>query len=362
MTPRCVCHITDSADPGGAENVILLLIEELARRGIRQELLLINEGWLARAARERGLSPIVLPTQGTFDWRWVRSCAKRLRELHADIVHVHLLDGGFYGSLAALWARTPCVATEHGDAAMNAKSGFRFTLKLAVTQALANRIVAVSETTRTTLLRRIPFGVGKTRVIYNGISTVRFEPGPDRDAARAVLGIAAGSRVIGTLGALTSVKDHATLLRAHARLPADVLCVIAGEGPLMTELTRLAAELGTSDRVVFAGFASDPASVLAAIDVFCLSSVSEGLPLSLIEALAARRPAVCTAVGGISEVLAKARGGRTVGVRDPDALAEALLAALEGRVPLAELPVEFRSERMAGAYFDLYDSVLADAS
>jgi glycosyltransferase involved in cell wall biosynthesis len=164
--------------------------------------------------------------------------------------------------------------------------------------------------------------------------------------------------VIGTVGALTPVKGHDLLLRAHAKLKGQVWCVIAGEGPCRASLVALAEELGTSDRVVFAGFVREPNTVFAAIDVFCLSSVSEGLPLVLIEAIASRRPVVTTAVGGIPEALAIAGGGRMVSAADPDALAAELQNALAGSVATPEFPAAFRNDAMGASYVTLYREIL----
>lgn len=353
-----VCHVTDSADPGGAENVILLLLADLAGRGLDQQLVLLNEGWLAREARLAGWNPTVLASEGSFDVRWVWRFASLLRAERIDLVHLHLLDAGFYGSLGALLAGVPVVVTEHGDVSMAAKSGGRYTLKLSVTEVLARRVVAVSEGTRQALLRRLHFGGSKTVVIHNGIDVSPFTALPDRSAARASLLIPPEAQVIGTVGALTPVKGHDLLLRAHAKLPGNVWCVIAGEGPCRESLSALAHELGTGDRVLLTGFVREPNKVFAAIDVFCLSSVSEGLPLVLIEAIASKRPVVATAVGGIPEALAVAGGGRMVPPADPDALAAALQSALAGKVTTPTVPPAFRSDVMGASYLNLYREIL----
>jgi glycosyltransferase involved in cell wall biosynthesis len=260
--------------------------------------------------------------------------------------------------MAAHWAELPALATEHGDVSMAAKSSTRHTLKLAVTQAIARRVVAVSEGTRQALLRRLHFGGSKTVVIHNGIGLEPFASLPDRSEARTALGIPQGEPLVGTLGALTAVKGHDVLLRAHALLPTNVWCVIAGEGPCREALRALTEDLGTTDRVVLPGFVQDPAQIFGAIDVFCLSSLSEGLPLVLIEAIASKRPVVATAVGGIPEALTMANGGRMVPAADPSALAEGLRDALDGMLTTPEVPAAFRREIMGNNYFRLYREIL----
>jgi len=352
-----ICHVTDSRDPGGAESVILSLMAALGRSGGSQRLVVMNDGWLSGEARARGWPVTVLPTAGSADLRWIAEFRGFLRRESIRVVHTHLLDAGFYGSIGATISGVPCVATEHGDVAMASKRGGRFWIKLAVAQALSRRVVVVSDGTARALAERLRFGAGKIRVIPNGIDEKPWSRLPQREEARRRLGIASGSRVVATLGALTAVKDHVMLLRAHALMPPDVVCVIAGEGPLRAELLSEAAHLGSEARVVLPGFVRDAASVLAAADVFCLSSRSEGMPLVLLEATAARRPIVCTAVGGVPEVLRRAGGGRLVPPRDPRAFADALAEALAGRVPATDLPEEYRVERMAERYLEIYREV-----
>jgi glycosyltransferase involved in cell wall biosynthesis len=352
-----VCQVTDSGDPGGAERIVCLLAQEYERRGIPQEIVLLQDGWLHRELRRLGFSPALLESEGSLDLRWIRTFARFLRERRIDVVHGHLLDAGFYATCAARLAGIPAVVTEHGDAAMGSKAGWRFTAKLSATQLLADRVVAVSEGARASLLRRVRFGKGKTELIANGIDVERYASGGPA-ALPADLGVPPGSRVVAAVGALTEVKAHHVLLRAHALLPADVWCVLVGEGDLRPSLEALAAELGTG-RVVFAGFRDDVPDLLRSIDVLCLPSVTEGMPLILIEALAARVAIVASSVGGIPEMLRRSGGGCLVEPDRPDLLAEALARALSGVVPKGELPPEYRRDAMADAYLALYERIAA---
>jgi glycosyltransferase involved in cell wall biosynthesis len=176
----------------------------------------------------------------------------------------------------------------------------------------------------------------------------------------------AGDPVIGTIGRLEPVKDHVTLLRAFdiiaSRYPSARLRLL-GDGSERARLGRLAAELGISDRVEFCGFSLETAQFLAAIDVFVISSVSEGLPLSLLEAMAAARPVVSTAVGAISDVVRSAGGVWLCPPSDFAALAGVLIAALESGdrqelgLKARELVVaKYSVQALSRRYMDIYSS------
>ena len=147
-------------------------------------------------------------------------------------------------------------------------------------------------------------------------------------AARAALGLDGdvdGALVVGTVGNFTAKKDQATLVRAVGRVPGARL-VLVGSGPLEHDLRVLVAHDGLAERVTFAGSRGDVADLLPAFDVFALSSRYEGLPIALLEAMAAGRPCVATRVGGIPEVVTDGVDGVLVPPGDPDALADALSA------------------------------------
>jgi glycosyltransferase involved in cell wall biosynthesis len=353
-----VCQVTDSGDPGGAERVVCLLCEEYARRGVRQDVVLIQDGWLRGELRRRGFEPTLLESTGSLDLGWIRAFARLLRDRRVDVVHGHLLDANFYATCGARLAGVASVVTEHGDAAMGSKRGWRYTLKLAAAQLLADRVAAVSEGARASLLQRVRLGRAKTEIIPNGIDAARYAAGL-APAARVGLGAPAGARLVAAVGALTDVKAHHVLLRAHAMLPPDVWCAVIGDGERREALERLATELGTRERVVFPGFRDDVPEILRSIDVLCLPSLTEGMPLILLEALAAGTTIVASAVGGIPEMLGRAGGGEVVEPDRPDLLAAALARALAGEVPKGSLPEEWRREAMADAYLDLYARILA---
>ena len=168
------------------------------------------------------------------------------------------------------------------------------------------------------------------RIIHNGVDPADFDPRSDRRAV-AALGIGDGEPVVALVGAMRPEKDHRTYLDA-ARLVSDVMpsarYLLVGDGPLRGDLEAHAISLGLDDRVVFAGVRDDIPESLRGVDVFVLSSYSDCFPMALLEAMAAGRPAVCTAVGGVPEMIDDGVTGFLDPPRDPRALADKVLAVL----------------------------------
>jgi len=201
----------------------------------------------------------------------------------------------------------------------------------------------------------------------------RILPGAEREQLRAGLGIAPGERVVGIVANLLAVKDHATLIRAFARLARgfpDVKLVLVGEGPCREALSRLATELGLAGRTVFAGTRPHAPNPHALFEVSVLCSTSEGLPNSLLEAMAAGRPVVATEVGAIPDIVVPGENGLLVRPSDPEHLAGAIAELLRdpaaaermGQAGRQRAEREHRPEVALAALDRLYLAVLGRAS
>ncbi len=217
------------------------------------------------------------------------------------------------------------------------------------TVPLATHVVAVSEKVAAYVAREFRIPPDRLSTIVNGVDLDHFRPIP-RDHN-------AGPPVIGCTARLHRKNDHATLLRAFARLSVrrpEARLLLLGRGPEELRLRRLADALGVSSRVHFLGEQSDVAPCLAQMDVYVQASVAEGMPNSVLEAMAASLPVVATAVGGTPEVVLDGQTGLLVAPGDPSALGEALLALLAdrslaerfGRAGRARVEAHFGEERM----------------
>jgi glycosyltransferase involved in cell wall biosynthesis len=324
-----VLHINGGGDTGGGKSHLLALLPELCKHGIAAELTVFSAGLLAEEAAALGVPVHCLGVKHMMSLTLLRRLRRLLFELKPEIVHTHGGRANFYGRLAARLAGVPLVVTtvhSHVDmdyAALLPNLWFSFVDKL--TRPLADHFVAVSRELGTALIKQ---GIAENRisVVHNGIAAPAAEP--------LNLAVACGltpGPVLCAVGRLVPVKRFDVLLKALpgvlARVPECKL-VIVGDGPLEAELKHLAVGLNIARAVVFAGYRRDARAVMAGADVFVLSSDMEGLPIVLLEALAAKVPVVATAVGGIPEIIVPQTTGLLVPPRDPRQLAEAIVLTL----------------------------------
>ena len=284
-----------------------------------------------------------------------------VRRLGPALVHTNSSKAGVLGRVAAATGRVPVsVFTAHGWA-FKATEGVASRLYLLADRAvrpLTSAVICVSEEERRAGLAAGTCAPARTVVIPNAVPTdVPLAAHAER---------ADGAVELVTVGRLARPKDHATLLRGLAQAPARVRLTILGDGPLRPELQRLAAELGLGDRARFAGEVHDVAARLAAADGFVLASTSEGMPVSVLEAMAAGLPVVASAVGGVPELVADGATGRLVAPADPAGLAAVLAELAEGRELRARLGAAGRERVLARhslavwrrAHLDLYAQLL----
>jgi len=283
-----------------------------------------------------------------------RDLRRSLREFRPDVVHLHNPGMALVGAVATIRGHNvPGLVSMHGVPEERYGSAARI-LRLAgfpvvacgpgVANALADRHAKVAAT------------------IVNGVGPA--PPAAERALVCAQWGIPEREPLVLCLGRLTPQKNHALAVSALAQLP-DVSLVVVGEGPLADELQRQANELGVADRFVLAGVRSDARALVGACDAVCLPSVWEGLPLVALEALAAGKPLVATAVRGVTELLSDGEDALLVPAGDATALASALEcvlsdANLAGRLSegARRTAVLYSEESMIAAYLDLYEKLV----
>ncbi|MGU3499858.1 glycosyltransferase [Mycobacterium sp. C31M] len=181
----------------------------------------------------------------------------------------------------------------------------------------------VADVQRPFMVRERHYPDQKIRIIHNGVDAALFDVTTHRDVL-AEFGLPEAGPVVGILGALRWEKDHETFLRA-AHIVLDQMpsakFLVVGDGPCRGQLERLCRELGITENVRFTGMRSDVSRLLCAMDVFAMTSVTECFPMALLEAMACARPVVCTAVGGINEIVDDGRTGYLVPPKDPAQIA-----------------------------------------
>jgi sugar transferase (PEP-CTERM/EpsH1 system associated) len=359
-----ILHLCESSETGGAESVLIRLVEGLDKNRYRSMVCLLSDGWLKDQLEKRRIETVVIPQPHSFDVRWLLRAYRLLKEHQIHVMHSHEFATNVYASFLSWVTGVPVVATAHGKNYYGDKWRRRAAYRFAARHSV---MVAVSNDLKRFLTERIGILPRHIRVVHNGIDLHQYSASETNAAIRAHLGIGTGQRVIGTVGNLFAVKGHTYLLKACKAVVGaypNILVLIAGEGDQLGALEKEASDLGIAANVRFLGFRDDVPALLHAMDVFVLPSLSEGLPLAILEALALGKPVVATHVGGIPEVVQDGLTGFLVAPKDPQALAEKILLLLRhpetasdlGRAGRRRVEDAFSIKKMIHEYQWLYEN------
>jgi glycosyltransferase involved in cell wall biosynthesis len=352
-----VLWLTKGLGLGGAERLLTLTAARLdsSRFEVDVAYVLPWKDAFVPELEAAGVPTICLEATGTADPRWALRLRRLLASERYDIVHTH---SPVPAAAARMLVRRPTmlVHTEH-----NLWDRYRWPTFAAnaVTYARNDAVLAVSDGVAGSVVRPWWARLGdapEAETLLHGVAPDGVPHGATaRAAAREALGLPAGTPVLGCVANLTPKKDHASLLEAFADLrtahPSAVLLLL-GAGPSEMDLRAKAATLELGDSVRFLGSRSDVLDLLPAFDVFVLSSRYEGLPISLLEAMAAEVACVVTRVGGIPEVVTDGVDGRLVEPGDEVVLADALTEVLSDAEERARLARAGRARVISGFSID----------
>jgi L-malate glycosyltransferase len=365
---RHVLQVVLSLTPGGTERLVMEICRRTAPEFRTTVCCLDDEGAWAGELRGEGIEVIALRRAPGFRPSIGRRIARLAEERGIRLAHCHQYSPFVYGRIAA-WhqPRLKLVYTEHGRLSDDPPS-----LKRRLVNPLLSRFdgagVAVSHELRDYLIAA-RFAADRLQVVHNGIDVGPRPSKEDRIAARRLLGIPDGSFVAMTVARLDPVKDLAGLLDAFARVRAQVpgaRLVVVGDGPERARLERRAAAADLQGSVLMTGYRSNVRALLPAADLYVSNSISEGVSITILEAMAAAVPVVATSVGGTPEVLAGNAGGMLVPARAPQRVASVVVELARDAARRASIGAEgrrrvetaFTIDRMVGEYARIYRQLL----
>jgi len=356
-----VMHVVYSLEPGGMEFGVVKLVNGLDRNRVSSAICATKPGGRLRDLVEPHVPVFEMRRRRGNDVRLVWQLFRLFRRERPHVVHTHAWGTLIEGLVAARLARVPLVVHgEHGTLQLKAHQLRAQRLGW----GLVDQVLSVSSRLAARMVDETRFPAHRVETIRNGVNLSRFGT-LSRLEARRALGLAETAVIVGTVGRLVPVKDQASLLAAIALLAQRGVCttvVLAGDGPLRPDLEAKAASLGLADRVKMLGHRPDVEAVLAALDVFVLPSVSEGLSNTILEAMASGLPVVATRVGGADELVEEGTTGLLVEPGDPKALGLAIEQLVSDPARRADMgnkarqraESEFGLPRMIGRYEDLY--------
>jgi len=362
--PLSILYLIENAGHGGAEAQVAMQASAVRALGHEAVVGVPGAGWLTQELARRGVPVHALSSRGgrLAPLRWTREIVRLVRAHRVDIIQGYLLQMNCCGALAGRLTGRPAVASVRGHVydfdrplrlrayGLMGRSGVTFT--------------APSAELRDALVRSAGIPARRAVAIHNGVDLERLRARAQTPAP----GLPAGF-LVGTVGRLDPVKglehlvDAASIVAPRAD---DARFVLAGDGPERAALEERARRLGLGDRVAFLGHRDDIPAVLAALDVFVLPSLSEGLSNALLEAMALGRPIVATDIGPNAEVVRDRESALLVAPADPQALADAILGLRQdralgerlGRAAQAAVEKDFSLARSVERYLALYYALL----
>ena len=346
---------------GGAERHVATLLPAMDRDRFEPTVVCLNQGGhLFGDLVEEGVPAIDLQRGKREVPATVVDLVRTLRRIRPDVVICRGFTAEAIGRLAAVLARVPArVVWMHNCGDIRPRSRAHRVIDRLL-RPITTAVYGVAHTQVSYLVDQLGYDAQRVRIIHNGVVLGEVEPpgggATTRADVRAEFGFATDAPLIGSVAMLREEKGHDPLLQAFRLVLEDeprARLLLVGDGPLRHALRARAEELGVVEQVVFTGNRSDVPRLLRALDVFTLCSRTECFPMSVLEAMAASRPVVCTAVGGVPEMVAHGETGTLVPPGQPRALAEALLDLLRdpdgatrlGRAGRSRVEGEFTLDR-----------------
>lgn len=352
--PLKVCHVSLTLKTGGLERILADLARHHSPERCEPTFLALRDvGRFADEIRGCGRPVAQLKNQSRFGG--LREMATFFRDQQFDVVHTHNTYPHLYATLAARWAGVPVVVqTRHGQ---RAGHGWKSSLQYRWAAKWVDRIVAVSDDAARLCVTADFIPANKVVRIWNGIDLSQFRFTGPRDELTAI-----------AVARLSAEKDFPTLLQAMSLvLPREpkLKLRIVGDGPERSKLEALSEALQLRDNVEFLGERHDVPALLAQSGFFVTSSLTEGISLTLLEAMAVGLPVVATEVGGNPEIVIEGETGRLSPAANPRALADAIVRMCEERSQwrgyglsgCERVARHFEVRRMATDYEDLYQTL-----
>lgn len=353
---------------GGGETHVLDLVKELDKDRFESVILSFTEGPMVEKLKADGFKTYVVPTEKPFNYKVWGDVKKILEAENIDLVHAHGTRANSNTFSPAKKLNIPLIYTVHGwsfHPDQHPVVKLIRTLSERFLVKVAKKTICVSESN----LRegRSKFPMPRASVIVNGINQVKFNPDQEYKDIRAEFGIGKDEVLVGYIARITAQKEPLTYLNAIAKIPAELKMkfLIVGDGDLKPQMLELAKKLNLESRIIFENFRDDIPAILNGIDIFCLPSLWEGLPIALLEAMAMRKAIIATAIDGTKDLVTDQVNGLLIPTSSPDELAQAvmLLAADEklrkalgiaaGELIRSQFNIETMTRKVEAAYLSV---------
>ena len=368
-----VLHLIDSSGMYGAEKVVLTLLSEIKHSNYPGILGCIRESKdvvpkIAECAINHGIEVVFFTMKRGFNIVGIYNLHKYLVKNKIALVHSHGYKPNIFLALLPQ-GKFKKITTVHGWA--NQTAGIKTNIyecldRLSLKKM--NAVIAVSNALVNDLLGR-NINKNKLYLIHNGINITLYKKKYNKQQLRTKYDLAHDDFVIGTIGRLTKIKGQAYLIESLPSILKTIKnckVIIAGEGPLREQLTKLISKYNLKQNIRLIGYVDDIHEVLGIIDLFILPSLSEGLPIALLEAMSSGVPSIASAVGGINEIINNNIGGIIITPRDTVAITNAVIKLYKNKEFYNKLKTDgmkivednYSTKKMVEEYINIYSNLL----
>lgn len=329
-----ILHVISKLDVGGAENLVLSYVKNIDHSTFTATLCCISHaGKMAPEFEKLGVQIISLGLMKKKGWDSdiIRSLEEVIKNNSIDIVHTHLYHANIYGSLAASRCRIPSFMSIQNTYSHHKLH--RRILNWYVSKRV-KKVIVGSDDIKNDVVKYDWIRENKIEVINNCIDLDKASANVSRAQVRDELSLPYDAVVLGTIGRLEEQKGHSFLIRALSRMSDssnNFYLILIGEGKKKQELQALVDELSLQEKVLFLGTRSDIGNLLAAMDIFIMPSLWEGLSLAMLTAMAAEIPVIATDVGGVRKVLGEDEYGLVIAPGEPDSIVTAIESVLNDK-------------------------------
>lgn len=365
-----VLILLDINPPQGAENVAVNIAVKLKESSKYTPIVCSTRkgGMLEERLKSHNIKYFLLNRSNRYEFYKFFRLKKIIKDENIKIIHAHKIGSNFWGSIMGELVGIPVISHYHG---YNEKVKHKINLFAnKLIGVLSTKIISVSESVTRRLITNEAFPQSKITTIHNGINYKRYQLHPNFDI-RTQFNIGMDTPIVGIVAALTQVKNHELFLLAAREIldhMSEVRFLIVGQGDRKSKLEQMASELGIANNCIFTGFRTDIPEIISIMDIGVLTSLSEGIPLALLEYMASSKPVVSTDVGGISEVVVNGENGFLAPPGNFHKLAEKIIRLVENKSLAAEIgknafntvKEKFSEDGMMDKIESLYDEILSN--
>ena len=364
-----VLHITFDMRVGGAERVIYNLVENTDRSKYDVSILCLDQpiGPFGLRLKEKGYQIDALRRKQGLDFSLIKTVRDYVIAHNINVLHCHQYTPYIYGLFSSIFTPAKAIFTEHGRFYPDRRRMKRIFFN-PILARLTPSITSISSATKEALVRYENIPGNRVRVIYNGIEDSNHTRLKSASDVKRSWGIGERGFVLGTVARLDSIKNHPLMIRALKRILEkypETFLIIVGDGPERKGLEELTSELGIEGQVIFTGFQEDTHLFYGIMDIFLLTSFSEGTAMTLLEAMAAGLPCIVTNVGGNPEIVKGGETGFIIPREDEEALSDKICTVLGdnalrkkmGQAARKRFEERFTVEKMVKAYEKIYDEI-----